>query len=182
MDASTWCGMAGVWRDADDLRLWHYAFSPTELHLIARTKDVASGAHVTRLEMLAYLVSCQVWGIPSDGAVEFVSDNRSTTLILNNARARTDAVCGGIVQTLAGLFHDARTTACATWAPGQLNGIADLASRTADPVGLLSTLTRAFPDLRVSVQSLTASPLAQIPALDATRSARLVPCRNGTPQ
>ncbi len=23
MDASTSCGMTGVWRDADDLRLWH---------------------------------------------------------------------------------------------------------------------------------------------------------------
>ncbi len=120
--------------------------------------------------------------IPLDGAVEFVSDNRSTTLILNNARARTDAVCGGIVQTLAGLFQNARATACATWAPGQLNGIADLASRTADPVGLLSTLTRAFRELHVSVQSLASSPLAQIPALDATRSARLEPCRSNAPR
>jgi hypothetical protein len=52
-----------------------------------------------------------------------------------------------------------RTTVSATWIPGRLNALLDLASREADHRALARILTAAFPDLAVQVTPLASSPL-----------------------
>jgi hypothetical protein len=163
-DASTSVGLAGAWLEGDTLRLWHYAYTPREIKYIASTSRSTGGAHITRLELLCFLVSARAWGVDADH-VEFAGDNSASCAMIGQQGARADKVCTEIILDLAEILTAHRTTVSATWIPGRLNALLDLASREADHRLLARTLTAAFPDLVVQVTPLASSPLRMLAGL-----------------
>jgi hypothetical protein len=167
-DASTSVGMAGAWLDGRTLRVWHYAYSAREVAHIAATARSAGGAHITRLELLCFLVSVQTWGADVDH-VEFAGDNAASCEMVGQQGARTDRVCSGIILELASELTRSRATVSATWIPGYLNALLDLASRERDHEALARELTAAFPDLTVQICPVRESPLSAFIGLCADR-------------
>jgi hypothetical protein len=157
-DASTSVGLAGAWLDGTTLKLWHYAYSAREAQFIASSARSAGGAHITRLELLCFLVSAQTWGVAVDH-VEFAGTNAASCSMICQQGARADKVCTEIILNLAEQLAAHRTTVSATWLPGALNTLLDMASREADWRSLTRKLTDAFDDLEVQVTPLARSPL-----------------------
>ncbi len=110
-DASTSVGLAGAWLDGTMLNLWHYAYSAREAQFIASSARSAGGAHITRLELLCFLVSAQTWGVAVDH-VEFAGDNAASCSMICQQGARADKVCTEIILNLAEQLAAHRTTVC----------------------------------------------------------------------